>query len=148
MPWSEAIHQPGAGQMQFAKRLLQSRPYLTRIPDDGLIIPEDPPTSVPGAGLRRFVATRDSDGTYAMVYAPVGRAFRVRLDHLNADKLKAWWFDPRTGKVTSAGEFPGGGERAFLSPDPGEERDWVLVLDDAAKGYPTPGRVTRSRIDR
>ncbi len=28
MPWSEAINQPGAGQMQFARWLLESRPIL------------------------------------------------------------------------------------------------------------------------
>jgi len=43
-----------------------------------------------------------------------------------------------------AGE-PGGvvriglGEREFTPPDLGEQLDWVLVLDDAAKAYPTPG---------
>jgi len=24
-------------------------------------------------------------------------------------------------------------------PNPGEHLDWILVLDDAAKGYPPPG---------
>jgi hypothetical protein len=32
------------------------------------------------------------------------------------------------------------GEREFTPPDPGEMLDWVLVLDDAAKQYPPPGR--------
>lgn len=31
------------------------------------------------------------------------------------------------------------GVRAFAPPDPGEHLDWVLVLDDAAQGYPPPG---------
>ena len=33
MPWYEAIDQPGAAQMQHARALLESRPFLTRIPD-------------------------------------------------------------------------------------------------------------------
>ena len=74
-------HQPARrGQMQYARRLLESRPFLTRIPDDSVIVADRVPTSVPGAGRYRFVATRDGDGTYAMVYAPVGRAFRVHMD--------------------------------------------------------------------
>jgi len=31
------------------------------------------------------------------------------------------------------------GERKFTPPTPGQELDWVLVLDDAAKGFPPPG---------
>ena len=40
---------------------------------------------------------------------------------------------------TAIGEFPNTGEREFVSPDPGEQLDWVLVLDDAAKSFPQPG---------
>jgi hypothetical protein len=36
------------------------------------------------------------------------------------------------------------GERSFMPPDPGEALDWVLVLDDAAQGYPPPGETKRS----
>ena len=60
--------------------------------------------------------------------------------------MKAWWFNPRDGKATAIGTFPNTGERAFTPPDAGELLDWVLVLDDAAKGYAAPGTpMTRSR---
>ncbi|HEU4754859.1 MAG TPA: glycoside hydrolase family 140 protein, partial [Armatimonadota bacterium] len=143
LPWSEAIHQPGAGQMQHARRLLESRPFLTRVPDDSLIVTGPVPTAMPGAGRYRFVATRDEGGTYAMVYAPVGRPFSVQMDRLSGKRVRAWWFDPRTGKATRAGEYPNTGTREFVSPNPGEMLDWVLVLDDAARGYPPPGQSTR-----
>jgi hypothetical protein len=139
MPWFEAIDQPGASQMQHGRRLIESRPFLTRIPDDSIIVTDRVPTSVPGAGRYRFVATRDTDGTYAMVYAPVGRAFKVRMDVIKGAKVKAWWYDPRSGQATAIGEFPNTGEREFLPPDKGEMLDWVLVLDDASNGYPAPG---------
>ena len=77
--WHEAINQPGAAQMQHGRALIESRPFLTRIPDAEIIVTGRVPTSVPGAGRYRFVATRDDDGTYAMVYAPVGRKFTVRM---------------------------------------------------------------------
>jgi hypothetical protein len=31
------------------------------------------------------------------------------------------------------------GTREFNPPNPGEALDWVLVLDDAARGFPKPG---------
>ena len=75
MPWDQAIHQPGAAQMQNGRKLIESRPFLTRIPDDSIIVTDKVSTSVPGSGQKRFVATRDTEGTYAMVYSPVGRKF-------------------------------------------------------------------------
>lgn len=139
MPWFEAINRPGAAQMQYGRVLLESRPYLSRIPDDSLIVPDKVSTSVPGAGRYRFVATRDADGTYAMIYAPVGRGFKVNLASIKANEIKAWWFNPRDGKAQDGGTFENQGEREFVSPDRGESIDWVLVLDDVSKNYPPPG---------
>jgi hypothetical protein len=140
MPWREAIEQPGAIQMQHGKNLILSRPFLTRVPDDSIIVTDRVPTSVPGAGRYRFVATRDASGSYAMVYAPVGRTFKVRMDQITGATVKAWWFNPRTGTAEAIGEFPTAGERAFMPPQPGEHLDWVLVLDDVARNFPVPGK--------
>jgi hypothetical protein len=142
MPWFEAIDQPGAAQMQHGRALIESRPVLSRVPDDSIIVTGNVPTSVPGAGTRRFAATRDAEGTYAFVYAPVGRPFSVRMDAIKAPKATAWWFDPRTGKAERIGDFDTKGERRFDPPSPGELLDWVLVLDDAGKKYPPPGSGT------
>jgi hypothetical protein len=139
LPWYEAIDQPGAGQMQFARLLLESRPILTRVPDDSVILTSSVPTSVPGAGRYRYVATRDSDRTYAMVYAPVGRPFKVAMNSVRGSRARAWWFNPRTGESNAIGEFPTLGEREFVPPSPGEHLDWVLVLDDVSKNYGAPG---------
>ncbi|MFO1515119.1 MAG: glycoside hydrolase family 140 protein [Verrucomicrobiota bacterium] len=147
LPWPEALDQPGATQMQHAKNLLLSRPFLSRVPDDSIIVTDRVATSVPGAGRYRFVATRDRDGSYALVYAPVGRAFKVHMDKISGAKVKAWWFNPRTGAAEVMGEFPNTGERAFTPPQPGEQLDWVLVLDDAARKFPAPGKPMMQKPD-
>ena len=143
VPWTEAIDAPGAFQMQFGRRLMESRPILNRVPDDSIIVTDRVATSVPGAGTRRFVATRDTDGTYAMVYVPVGRKFSVRLDKITGDSIKAWWFNPRDGTAKSAGTFANRSAQEFTPPNPGELLDWVLVLDAAAKNYPPPGQIAQ-----
>lgn len=142
MTWSEGIAQPGAAQMQHARALLESRPFLERIPDPGIIIPGTVPTAMPGTGRYRFGATRDAAGSYAMVYAPVGRSFSVKMTAIAGPLVRAWWFNPRSGAATAIGTFPNTGERAFTPPDAGEMLDWVLVLDDEAKGYGPPGART------
>lgn len=145
LPWHEAIDQPGAAQMGYGRRLMESRPFLNRVPDDSVIVPADPPSAVPGAGLKRFVATRDQAGTYAMVYVPTGRSFKVRMDKISGGKVNAWWFNPRDGKARLIGQFSNTGEREFTSPDRGENLDWILVLDDVSKNYPAPGSQYRAR---
>ena len=47
---------------------------------------------------------------------------------------RAWWFDPRTGRAVP--ERAGAGRVTVTPPD---EQDWVLVADDAARGFPAPG---------
>ena len=140
LPWKQALDQPGAGQMQHGRRLMESRPILTRIPDDSILVTDRVSTSVPGAGRYRFVATRDEEGTYAMIYAPVGRPFKVHMDKIRGKEVTTWWFNPRDGMALPHHRFPNVGEREFTSPDPGELLDWVLVLDDSARGYPGPGQ--------
>lgn len=139
MPWYEAIDQPGAGQMMYGRMLIESRPFLTRIPDNSIIVTGDVASAVPGAGSYRFVATRDQEGTYAMIYAPVGRKFTVRMDAINGKDVTAWWFNPRNGEATFIGKYGNTGTQSFIPPAPGENLDWILVLDDASKKYPAPG---------
>jgi hypothetical protein len=140
MPWNQALNQPGAAQMQHGRALIESRPFFTRIPDDSVIATNRVPTSIPGEGRYRFVATRDENGSYAMVYAPVGRTFSVHMDKISGSQVRAWWFNPRDGKATQAGTFENKGVREFTPPDHGEMLDWVLVLDDASKNFPPPGQ--------
>jgi hypothetical protein len=139
MPWYEAIDQPGAGQMKYGRLLIESRPVLTRIPDNSIIVPDKIISSIPGAGSYRFVATRDQDGTYAFIYAPVGRKFTVRMDVIKGKEVVAWWFNPRNGEATMIARYPNTGTQTFNTPAPGENLDWILVLDDSSKRYPAPG---------
>jgi hypothetical protein len=139
MPWYEAIDQPGAGQMMYGRLLMESRPFLTRIPDNSVIIPDKVTSAVPGNGSYRYVATRDQDGSYAMIYVPVGRKFTVRMDVIKGNEVLAWWFNPRNGEAKEVGKYSNTGTQTFNTPTPGENLDWILVLDDASKKYPAPG---------
>ncbi len=88
MPWKEALQQPGAGQMRHGRKLMESRPMRERIPEEGMLVSEEVPWNVPGSGAYRFVACRDRQGTYAMVYVPVGRRFESRCPSCSARKCK------------------------------------------------------------
>ena len=145
-PWYESLDAPGAQQMKHLRRLLESRPMVGRIPDQQLIVGDA------GREDTRVQATRSQDGGYAFVYAANGRSFEVDLSRLSGTLLKAWWFNPRDGKVYDAGGAVTGqpsvsiSDKATLRFDPptkGDEQDWVLVLDDAARGFGVPGKVVQ-----
>ena len=132
MPWHEAIDEPGAAQMRFAKDLLLSHPYFTRVPAPEMIVPDPQGASiVPGAGTRRFVATRDSEGSYAFVYAPVGRAFTLDLKGLAGTSLRFAWMNPRDGSYSAWTTVDRKETMRFVPPAPGELLDWVLVIESA-----------------
>jgi len=131
--WEEALALPGANQLRHARALLESRPFLSRIPDQSLIVGD------PGSGAVRMQATRDADGSYGLVYLATGQAVTVNLDLLSGATILAHWFDPRTGHAIRIGEFPRKGTQEFSPPMRGPGIDWVLVLDDVARGFPAPG---------
>ncbi len=132
-PWQKALHLPGASQVKHAKALLLSRPMLLRVPDQTLLACD------PGEGAEHVRAARAVDGSFAFVYIPVPKPVTVRLDKLSGREIRAWWYDPRTGEAKLIGEFRRNGERTF-KPEGEGETDWVLVLDDASKDFPPPGK--------
>jgi hypothetical protein len=131
--WNEAITRPGASQIRYVRELIESRPYFSRVPDQSMLVDELKEAD-------RVVATR-GDG-YAFIYSPNGRSFSVKLGVISGDKLKAWWFNPRTGFAREIEAIPNQGTREFVCPSEGFGSDWVLVLDDASKGFGVPGKKT------
>jgi len=129
-PWKQALQLPGSAQVRHARRLLESRPYLTRIPDQALL------ASPAGVLGERCQAARDQDGGYAIIYSASGRPFTVDLGRLSGEQLRSAWYDPRTGAATISEVIARSGSREFGPPSAGAGCDWVLVLDDLARGFP------------
>ena len=131
--WTDAIDRPGAFQAGWLRRLIESRPQLNRIPDQAMILEKHADRS------RQMVATRSSDGSFAMIYLPYGEKVEVLTNFAKSDKLKAWWFNPRNAKASFIGVLERKGKMDFTPPSLGFMNDWVLVLDDPSKAYSTPG---------
>jgi hypothetical protein len=122
--------------MMHVRNLIESRPMLERVPDQSFIVSENLPKP------DYSVATRGN--SYAFIYSSFGKPLTVALGKISGDRVVAWWFDPRTGQATRIGEYPNAGVRTFTPPGtPGRDNDWILVLDDANKGYPPPGAIAK-----
>jgi hypothetical protein len=129
--WTEALELPGASQMRHVRALLESRPFLSRVPDQSLVAQD------PGRGPDHVRATR-GDG-YAFIYIPTGKPVAVALGKISGAEIRAGWFDPRKGTWRAAGTVPNSGTHTFQPPTSGPDQDWVLVLDDASRNFPPPG---------
>ena len=138
MHWRNALDANGAKQMQYVTELMQSRPIVSRIPDQSLLAGE--PSNKNG-----IVATT-GDG-YAMVYTSHGQEFEVSINEIADSEVRAWWYNPRNGKSRIIREYSPNNSLVSFDPpgnptDPDEDvrngNDWVLVIDDISKGFPLP----------
>ncbi len=130
--WYDVLGLPGAWDLMHARRLLESRPFLTRIPDQSMIAPSYFPET------DYVVATRGEG--YAFVYFPTGWSANIIPEKIGAEKITAYWYDPRTGESKTIGTFPGKVSIRFTPPSNGRGNDWILVIDDASKGFKKPGQ--------
>lgn len=133
-PWPKALDLPMANQVKHLKNLFLSRPFLTRIPDQTMVkTPQREDTSY-------VIATRDSEGAYAMVYFPTGTSTQLNFSMLTGDTLNLWWYDPRTGNGYETSRISRSDSITIIPPTSGKGHDWVLVVDDVSKKFGPPGK--------
>ena len=131
--WRNAIDRPGAFQVGYLRRLIESRPFLQRIPDEGLVLQGQ------GNGGEHIEAFRATDNSYAMVYLPVGKAITVSTAW-SKNGITGWWFNPKDASVQKINPLSANSSITVTPPVTGTGNDWVLVLDDATAGYSVPGK--------
>lgn len=130
IPWAAALDLPGANQMQFVRRLMESRPILDRVPDQNIIKENNL------AAAERIQATRGKD--YIFVYTAAGLPFTVNPGKISGAQLKGYWFNPRNGEVKAIGTFSNQQPNTFTPERTGYGQDWVLILDSQNSNYPQP----------
>jgi hypothetical protein len=130
--WYDVLDLPGAWDLIHARRLLESRPFLSRVPDQSLIVPSYYPET------DYVVATRGEG--YAFVYFPAGWDAEIILDKIGAEKITVSWYDPHNGETRKVETISGKGRKKFTPPSGGRGNDWILVLDDASKNFKQPGQ--------
>jgi hypothetical protein len=129
--WYDVLDLPGAWDLIHARRLMESRPFFSRVPDQSMIVPSYFPET------DYVVATRGEG--YAFVYFPTGWSAVIQLDKIGALIINAYWYDPRNGETKLIETISGKGTRKFTPPASGRGNDWVLILDDASVNFRIPG---------
>ncbi len=120
--WYQSINDPGAQQMIYLKKLMLSRPYFDRVPDQSLIAGKQ------GEKYDRLIATRGKN--YAFIYTYTGREMVINTEKLEGSKVKASWYNPRNGEITAIGTFAKSKMLKFNPPGVKKDgNDWVLIID-------------------
>ncbi len=95
--------------------------YFERVPDQSMIIDN-------GERYEKIIATRGK--SYAMFYVYNGRDFKVEINKLQFNPIKASWFNPRNGEVKLINGYRNTAVKTFDPPGEKENgNDWVLILE-------------------
>jgi hypothetical protein len=123
--------------MGYLRRLFESRPWQTLIPDQSIIMGDA------GEGMDHARAARSYKGDFVFVYLPTGNSVTVDMGMVSGKQAVAWWFNPRSAAVARIGRFHNEKNPMEFDPPGLEDRgnDWVLVIDNARKRYSLPGWV-------
>jgi hypothetical protein len=130
IPWQKAIYAEAATEMQWLKNLMLSRPYFSRRNKQEIILSDTGSTYI-----NRIEAC--GDDSYAMIYLPQNAPVTIDMSKISGNKKNAWWYDVRNGKAKSINIKNNASAETFTPP--AENKDWVLVIDDATKKFKAPG---------
>ena len=119
--WQDGLNAPGAGQMKYLKRLMLSKPYFERVPDQSMIVEN-------GERYEKILSTKGK--SYAMFYVYNGREFTIEIKKLPFYPAKASWFNPRNGDMKLISGYKSSATNTFDPPGEKENgNDWVLILE-------------------
>jgi len=92
--WKDAIDLPGSYAIQYARSLLESFDYLSRVPDQSVIISKMMIMNT------KVVATRGKELCISLYPDRTGNDGFIRKIE-GAKQVKLWWFNPRNGEKTN-----------------------------------------------
>ena len=120
--WDVALEHPGAEQIGYVKKLRLSRDYFSLVEATEEILDSN------FDGMGHMVGAKGKG--YAYVYSPLGVPFTVNLTiFLDAQYIRAFWFDPKTGEETLFAILPTVGKTMLAPPSQGKGCDFVLILE-------------------
>jgi len=123
--WKSALSLPGAKQMTFMKNIFEKLPWQSMHNDQTLIVNENPEDA-------SFITSAiGADRDFILAYTPTGNPIKINVSKLSSEKIKAYWFNPRSGELSYIGDF-GTSEAVEFSPwARGWGSDFLLILTNS-----------------
>ena len=129
--WQTALDMQGSQDMGRLASVLGARTWSKLVPDSSHTLL----TSGFGSGLAEIVASRASDGSFALVYVPStgtgSNTFTIAMSQLSGP-VTAQWYNPTSGAYTTLTSSPFANSANQTLSTPGNNgtstNDWLLVL--------------------
>ncbi|HLO58024.1 MAG TPA: DUF4038 domain-containing protein [Bacteroidales bacterium] len=128
--WENLLETQGSHDLQRSSEFFRSRPWFNLIPDISSEFLKN--SSVEN----QLFAALTANGNTGIVYVPVKQEIELDLTKMSGTIVKAWWYNPATGKTTDGGTIDHNASVKLMPPGEG---DWLLVLDDADTNPAPPG---------
>jgi hypothetical protein len=131
--WRPLLSTQGMREANLTFRLFESRAWHALVPEesDSLVVGGRGKYGDIDYACAALTELHDT----AIVYLPTSRTITIDMSKIAGTTANVWWFDPSKGNSRRIGSYATTGTQQFTPPS---ERDWVLVIDDAAKGYLPP----------
>jgi hypothetical protein len=133
IPWEDASHLPGSGQLGMARKFLTRYPWQKFEPHPDWVDPAGSPEQYE----QPFAAGIPGEVRIIYLYEPiwgqsVGGQGKKVLGIEKDTTYQAFWWDPRTGQEFPLGIVKPDASGAWMIPMEPELFDWVLVLEKKA----------------
>ncbi len=133
--WESALNTPGRTSLLHLSNLFASRPYHDIVPDYA--------HTLVTAGYGDFSSSfavmsgLGNGGDTLLAYFP-GNSYTITVDmsQIGGTTSDVHWFNVRDGSASFDGNYANSGTMQFTPPGSG---DWLLVVDNAARGLGAPG---------
>lgn len=109
--WDKALNLPGSFQMGYMKNIFQKFPWQSMVYNPALILNDNPENE------SYMVSAIGENKDFIFVYSPRGGSVKIDVSELETEKIKAYWFNPRSGTAKLIGEF--------MSNEPFEAEPWA-----------------------
>jgi hypothetical protein len=118
--WRDALNMEGAEQMRYLRDAFETIDWW-RLRPAPEILAEQPGTEDVRAHI---LISKTAENDWVAAYTPKGKPVKVKMSGL-PERLRAVWYNPRTGDPEAAEPGTDGDTRIYETPD---EQDWLLVM--------------------
>lgn len=120
--WTAALELPGSSQMKYLKEIFEILPWQKLIFNQTLIQNNNPENE------SYILSTIGENKDLIIAYTPTGNPIEIDLTKIDSEKAKAYWFNPRSGKIVNIGEFETKTSKEFKPWSEGWGSDFLLLI--------------------
>lgn len=127
--WKTSLGLPGSSQMKYMKEILTIFPWQKMELNQSLILNDNPENE------SYMLSAIGDDNNFIIAYTPVGKSVKIDLTKMNSERVKAYWFNPRSGKILHIGNFETKIPYEFKPWSYGRGSDFLLLLLDIDSSF-------------